>query len=175
MNHLLVKLALLFMLSPAVHAAEPGIFSLETSKTTYSVGEAATLTVRYHAAPESSDLEYYALSDLNGDGIRVTNAASNFAVAVSDPLLETGAFDWTVSVFVQDRKIASELQSSIAWLISENIRITDLIARTTDPGQVAALQKERDRNLTLISRAEQKLVEIRRPVSTPKFISINVI
>ncbi len=150
------------------------VFSLETNQASYTAGQSATLTVHYNAAPENPDFEYFALSNLNDDLLPVANASTSFGVAVSSPLT-AGAYTWTVTVYIRDKKLAQNLNDTITFLLSENQRITDAIGATTDPTQIEALQKERERNLFLIEQAESELVSMRRQVAEPQSIDFEVL
>lgn len=175
MTRILMAVALAVCISQVALANPRSFFTLESNQSDYTVGESATLTVRYLAAPENGAYEYVALSNLDGVSLPVTNAAANFGIAVTAPFAAEGSYTWTVSVFLQDKVHAASLKASIEFFQNENIRITQAIQQTTDPEIIAALQKERDRNLFLISQAESELASLRRPVGEPQSLIINVL
>lgn len=161
--------------SQGAFAYSRSAFSLEKNKEEYQVGDTATLAVRYEATIENPDYEYFATSTLNGQSLKVTATASNFAVAITNPLTVPGTYTWTVNAFIQDRKLAQDLVNSISFLVSENDRITREISQTTSPDIIAALQKERTRNIVLIDRAEAELLSLRRPVGSPQSLTFEVL
>jgi hypothetical protein len=142
--------------------AAPRFVQLEASSLApYANGQAAVLTAHIRIQPTNPNDEIFVSSNLNGpvhnDAQKLTRISDSEAVAITPTLTDAGAYTWHVSVYLQNKVKAAQIDAAIYSTECDNVRIENALQTETDPAIRLNLMTERDSNNDFIGRSRNQL------------------
>lgn len=162
----LLGLGLGAFLSISAQADPPRFVALKSDRPNYRVGERAVLTAYIRIQPDNPKYEIFLSSRLGDAALKVTRISDNHGASISPRFANTGTFEWTVDVFLQDKRQAHSFLAAIQFYEKENCRLEERLSGETDPEKRAQIQAEMARNREIIAAAQKQLLDLRRQVDS---------
>lgn len=128
-----------FLFSVWGYAQAPQFVELNTSKSSYIVGDRAVLMASIRTNPTNPNDELFLKSTLVGSQIKLTKLSDYEAVHVT-PTLAVGNYLWEVKAYVQNKAAAQDLTQGIIEADALDIKLARLYADETDSTKRAKLQ-----------------------------------
>jgi hypothetical protein len=164
-------LKILFLAFCQAFAADPKILGLESSKTSYAIGEKALLSAHVKVLPRESRFEVFLEGKIDGVELKLTRLTESEGFSLSAPLA-AGQHLWEVKAYFQDRDVARGLEGSAAFLAEKIRDIEEQIAQETDPETIQGLLAEKVRMEGIRASALAELAAHRRLIATAQ-VSFN--
>jgi hypothetical protein len=143
--------------------ADSSYVNLSADKTSYAVGNTASILMRYLTNPENKDLEFVTTATFDGAALTVT-ALSNGEAYATTPALTSGTHTVVAAVYLQDKSLAASLNAAINYYMQDIVSVNASIANTTDPTRLASLNSELALDEDRLSATESELSSIRTPL-----------
>lgn len=157
----------------AAHGEKLELIEISKDKTSYAVGDRAKFVVKSKHPPANSDLEYFLEVRLDGGEIKKIEKRGEVFRFSSPPLL-LGSHNLMISVFIQDRRMASSLLEAISNLSKKLYDNSLKLESETDPETRGELMRENENLNSQISDMRIKLSGIRRLIGLKQMNNILV-
>lgn len=159
-----MKALLFFFLSMPAFAGVIG--SISTDKVSYHSGEKAILRVRFLTIPENPVYEFDAVATLNNAALTL-DRPTDYEMYTTTAPLTAGSYQFQADLVSQDKNYARDLKASVVYYTQQIARVDDLLAHTTNPTDIANLQAERAKYVSLQGAAQLELANIRTVIESP--------
>ena len=163
----LIILAILFpsmaFASPKINETE--VIRLFSNQAEYSVGDRAILRATLSTRPKDG-FGFTLRGALNSQDLSIEKI-TDFEFFSEVKNLQAGTYDWAVTVYIQDKRLAEDLKSAIATFTAQIAAIDAELLTESDPQIIAGLEEEKARLEDLLLATEFELENNKTKVFGP--------
>lgn len=145
--------------------------SLSPDKSSYAVGDAATVLVTLTGTPTNLDYDYYVSLTWNGLPLALTPIANDQSYAIT-PALTSGISTVTATVFLENKSQASALMSAINFYNSDIANLNLQLAAATDPNTRATLMAKIAVDQDRLAATQTQLANSRTQIGIPATLNL---